>query len=240
MAYTNKPFTFSLQPWAFFGLCISVATNASQLDVDDPTVAEHCELQLGWQQPRSDHNTKQINTSGTCNQGRWEWHLGFEHQHLGVENQLLAFENQRDSSNNEQQTELGIKLPLHVDTGPWQSALAINLQHHNQDNHPIAAEVLGIMGYQMAEQDLRLYSNLGFYQHAAQSPQLIAGVAIALAPSEDQQWVGEIYRKASEAHTYRLAYQWLLKRRFQLEFSLGNDLKGSALQFGADITFFFK
>ncbi|MGL4748858.1 MAG: hypothetical protein ACRCYF_14125, partial [Shewanella sp.] len=95
MAYTNKPFTFSLQPWAFFGLCISVATNASQLDVDDPTVAEHCELQLGWQQPRSDHNTKQINTSGTCNQGRWEWHLGFEHQHLGVENQLLAFENQR-------------------------------------------------------------------------------------------------------------------------------------------------
>lgn len=239
MAYIKHTSTLARQPLALFGLCLSVTANASLLDLDDPGIAERCELQLGWQQPRSDHSATTLKTAATCNQGQWEWHLGFEHQHLGVENQLLAFESQTNSSNNEQQTELGIKLPLHADTGPWQSALAINLQHHHQDNHPIAAEVLGIMGYQMAR-DLRLYSNLGFYQHAAQSSQLIAGVAIALAPSEDQQWVGEIYRKASEAHAYRVAYQWLLKRQLQLEFSLGNDLKGSAQQFGADITFFFK
>ncbi|MEJ6518607.1 hypothetical protein PQI64_02585 [Shewanella bicestrii] len=240
MAYIKHTSTLARQPLALFGLCLSVTANASLLDVDDPGIAERCELQLGWQQPRSDHSASALKTAATCNQGQWEWHLGFEHQHPSFESQHLSVEDQADSSNSEQQTELGIKMPLPIDTGPWQSALAINLQHHHQDPHPISAEVLGIMGYQMAELDLRLYSNLGFYQHAAQSPQLIAGVAIALAPSEDQQWVGEIYRKASEAHAYRLAYQWLLKRRFQLEFSLGNDLMGSAQQFGADITFFFK
>lgn len=232
MAYIKHTSTLARQPLALFGLCLSVTANASLLDLDDPGIAERCELQLGWQQPRSDHSATTLKTAATCNQGQWEWHLGFEHQHLSVEDQA-------DSSNSEQQTELGIKLPLHVGTGPWQSALAMNLQHHHQDHHPISAEVLGIMGYQMAERDLHLYSNLGFYQHAAQSPQLIAGIAIALAPSEDQQWVVEIYRKAPEAHAYRLAYQWLLKRQLQLEFSLGNDLKGNAQQFGADITFFF-
>lgn len=239
MAYIKHTSTLTRQPLALFGLCLSVTANASLLDLDDPGIAERCELQLGWQQPRSDHSASVLKTAATCNQGQWEWHLGFEHQQLGVENQLLAFESQTDNNNSEQQTELGIKLPLHADTGPWQGALAMNLQHHHQDNHPIAAEVLGIMGYQMVEQNLRFYSNLGFYQHAAQSPQLVAGFAIALAPSADQQWVGEIYRKAPEAHAYRLAYQWLLKRQLQLEFSLGNDLTGNAQQFGADITFFF-
>ncbi|MEL4280429.1 MULTISPECIES: hypothetical protein [Shewanella] len=239
MAYIKHTSTLARQPLALFGLCLSVTANASLLDVDDPGIAERCELQLGWQQPRSDHSASALKTAATCNQGQWEWHLGFEHQHLSFEHQHLSVEEQADSSNNQQQTELGIKLPLPIDTGPWQSALAINLQHHHQDPHPIATEVLSIMGYQMAERDLRLYSNLGFYQHAAQSPQLIAGIAIALAQSEDQQWIGEIYRKAPEAHAYRLAYQWLLKRQLQLEFSLGNDLKGNAQQFGADITFFF-
>lgn len=225
MAYTNKPFTFSLQPWAFFGLCVSVATNASQLDVDDPTVAEHCELQLGWQQPRSDHNTKQINTSGTCNQGRWEWHLGMEHQ--------------RDNGINEQQTELGFKLPLTADYAPWQPALAVNLQTNHQGSHPLTTQIVGILGYDLAAQDLRLYSNLGINQYGAQSPQLIAGLAIAFEYNSEQQWIVEFYHHEPHETAYRFAYQYLLKKQLQLELSLGNNLTGKTQQLGADLTFFF-
>ena len=117
MAYIKHTSTLARQPLALIGLCLSATANASLLDVDDPGIAERCELQLGWQQPRSDHSASALKTAATCNQGQWEWHLGFEHQHLSVEEQA-------DSSNNQQQTELGIKLPLSIDTGPWQSALA--------------------------------------------------------------------------------------------------------------------
>lgn len=225
MPYTNKPFTFSLQPWAFFGLCISVATNASQLDVDDPSIAERCELQLGWQQPRSDHSAKQINGSGTCNQGRWEWHLGIEHQ--------------RDSGINEQQTELGFKLPLTADDTPWQSALAVNLQTNHQDSHPLTTQIVGILGYDLAAQDLRLYGNLSINQYCAQSPQLIAGIAIAFEYDTEQQWIAELYSDESHEKVYRLAYQYLLKKQLQFELSLGNSLTGNAQQLGADFTYFF-
>ena len=225
MAYTNKPFTFAFQSWAFLGLCISVATHASQLDVDDPSIAEHCELQLGWQQPRSDHSAKQINGSGTCNTGQWEWHLGIEQQ--------------SNNAINEQQTELGFKLPLNADYAPWQSALAVNLQKNHQGSHPLTTQIMGILGYDLAAQNLRLYSNLGIDQYGAQSPQLIAGVAIAFEYDTEQQWIAEFYRHESHERAYKLAYQYLLKRQLQLQLSLGNSLKGNTQQLGADFTFFF-
>ena len=235
MAYINNTFILRSLSCASISLYYSMRAAASHLEVDDPALADRCELEMGWQQPRSDHARAQLNAAITCSRSQWEWHLG------------LA-SNANDAIR-EEQAEVGIKLPLnlssHSHSDPlllqddWHSALVINLQKNLDIDNGFATEIFGIVGKTLGDSDVSLYANLGLTHGFNEPTQLLAGIAAAYKLSSHHHLIAELYQKELSNAAYQLAYQHTPQRQLQLELSLGNALSGNALQLGADITFYF-
>ncbi|QYX63849.1 hypothetical protein K2227_17015 [Shewanella putrefaciens] len=237
MAYINNTAILRSLSCASISLYYSMSAAASHLEVDDPALADRCELEMGWQQPRSDHARPQFNAATTCSRNQWEWHLG------------LA-SNANDAIR-EEQAEVGIKLPLNLssysDSGSdsdrqqddWHSAMVINLQKNLDISNGFTTEAFGIMGKTLGDSDVSLYANLGFTHEFNQSTQLLAGIAAAYELSSQHRLIAELYQKELSETAYQFAYQHTPQRQLQLELSLGNALSGNALQLGADITFYF-
>lgn len=233
MAYINNTSILRSLSCASISLYYSMSAAASHLEVDDPALAERCELEMGWQQPRSDHARPQLNAATTCSRNQWEWHLG------------LA-SNANDDIRGDQ-AEVGIKLPLNLNShsdseqqqDDWHSALVINLQKNLDASNELATEVFGIFGKTLGDSDVSLYANLGFTHEFNQSTQLLVGIAAAYELSSHHRVIAEIYQKELSETTYQFAYQHTPQQQLQLELSLGNALRGNALQLGADITFYF-
>ncbi|SUI87495.1 Uncharacterised protein [Shewanella putrefaciens] len=233
MAYINNTAILRSLSCASISLYYSMSAAASHLEVDDPALAEHCELEMGWQQPRSDHARPQLNATTTCSRNQWEWHVG------------LASNTNDDIS--EEQAEVGIKLPLNLNShsdsnrqqDDWHSALVINLQKNLDASNKLATEVFGIFGKTLGDSDVSLYANLGFTHEFNQSTQLLVGIAAAHELSSHHRVIAELYQKELSETAYQFAYQHTPQQQLQLELSLGNALRGNALQLGADITFYF-
>ncbi|MCP3129954.1 hypothetical protein [Shewanella sp. KJ2020] len=237
MAYINNAFILRSLSCASISLYYSMSAAASHLEVDDPALADRCELEMGWQQPRSDHARPQFNAATTCSRNQWEWHLG------------LA-SNANDAIR-EEQAEVGIKLPLNLssysDSGSdsdrqqddWHSAMVINLQKNLDTSNEFTTEMFGIVGKTLGDSDVSLYANLGLTHGFNESTQLLAGIAAAYELNSHHRVIAELYQKELSNPAYQLAYQHTPQRQLQLELSLGNALSGNALQLGADITFYF-
>lgn len=235
MAYINNAFILRSLSCASISLYYSMSAAASHLEVDDPALADRCELELGWQQPRSDHARAQFNAATTCSRHQWEWHLG------------LA-SNVNDDIR-EEQAEIGIKLPLNLSShshadplllqDDWHSAVVIHLQKNLDASNELTTEAFGIVGKTLGDSDVSLYANLGFTHEFNQSTQLLAGIAAAYELNSHHRVIAELYQKELNNAAYQFAYQHTPQQQLQLELSLGNALSGNALQLGADITFYF-
>lgn len=222
MAYINNAAILRSLSCASFSLYYSMSAAASHLEVDDPALADRCELEMGWQQPRSDHARPQFNAATTCSRNQWEWHLG------------LA-SNANDAIR-EEQAEVGIKLPLnlssHSDSGSdsdrqqndWHSAVVVNLQKNLDIGNGFTTEAFGIMGKTLGDTDVSLYANLGFTHEFNQSTQLLAGIAAAYELSSQHRLIAELYQKELSNPAYQFAYQHTPQRQLQLKLSLGNAL----------------
>ncbi|PIW59022.1 hypothetical protein [Shewanella sp. CG12_big_fil_rev_8_21_14_0_65_47_15] len=236
MAYINNTAILRSLSCASISLYYSMSAAASHLEVDDPALADRCELEMGWQQPRSDHARPQLNAATTCSRNQWEWHLG-----------LVSNAN---NDIREEQAEVGIKLPLNLNShsgsgsdseqqDDWHSAVVINVQKNLEISNGFATEAFGIVGKTLGDSDVSLYANLGFTHGFTQSTQLLAGIAAAYELSSQHRLIAELYQKELSETAYQFAYQHTPQRQLQLELNLGNALRGNALQLGADITFYF-
>lgn len=236
MAYKSNHFVSRALSWASVGLCYSIGAAASHLEIDDPALADHCELELGWQMPRSDHQHQhQFSGTTTCRQAQWEWHLGLEN---------VRAEGTSEHHRRENQAEVGIKLPInlseHLQQADWKSAIALNLNKNLDVSDEYGTEVFGILGKTLGESNIGLYTNLGLTHNFNASTQLLVGIAAVYDLNDNNRLITEVYQKELGNSAYQFAYQHnLIHQNLQLELSVGNAIHGNALQIGADMTFYF-